>query len=202
MPNWVQRYSEGWKQETEAGRACHRLTEQDWEAQGWLDHKEPLRGPGPSSWAWQAGREDQLWGAVMIILGTSGAPRPTCPSACACETGCRGSAACSWHPCSRCLRVGGEQGSGQTQEGETNRPSLPWTEGFPGTPTLRAKPGRTPGKAGQLVKQALSSRTHHRALPMPPPRHPLGGPATQHLLQALALWTVHPQGPWSPISSP
>lgn len=96
----------------------------------------------------------------MINLGTPGAPRLTFLSACAFETGCRGPAACSWHPCSRCLRVGREQGSGQTQEGVTNRPSLPWTKGFPGTRTLRAKPGRTPGKPGQLVKQALSSRTH------------------------------------------
>ena len=81
----------------------------------------------------------------MINLGTPGAPRPTFLSACACETGCRGPAACSWHPCSQCLWVGREQGSGQTQEGVTNRPSLPWTEGFPGTRTLRAKHGRTPG---------------------------------------------------------
>ena len=64
-----------------------------------------------------AGREQQLWGAVRINLGTSGAPRPCFLSACACETGCRGLAACSWRPCSRCLRVGREQGSGQIQEG-------------------------------------------------------------------------------------
>lgn len=137
----------------------------------------------------------------MINLGTPGAPRPTFLSACACETGCRGPAACSWHPCSRCLWVGREQGSGQTQEGVTNRPSLPWTEGFPGTRTLRAKPGRTPGKPGQLVKQALRPRTHRRALPMPPPQHALGRPETQHLLRPWLSGRSIPRdlGPPSPL---
>ena len=155
--------------------------------------------PWPSGGAWQAGCEEGLWGLWGLIWGPLGHPVRALFQLVlakqAVEDSQRALGVLVHDVCvsgeSRAVVRSRRQRSGQIC------PGLPRTEGFPGTRTLRAKPGITPGKPGQLVKRALSPRTRHRALPLSPSRHPLGGPPVQHLLQTSALWTVHPQGPYS-----
>lgn len=106
--------------------------ETEWEAQGWLHREETLRGPGPQAAPGRqavrssGGCEDggDLWGTPSVLSF----------SLCLQETGCRGLAACSWRPCSRCLRVGRKQTGGQIRRQRSGQicPGLPWTEGFLG----------------------------------------------------------------------
>lgn len=125
-----------------------------------------LCSPGPSSWV----SERQLWGTLRVNLGIPWALRPRFLSACACKTGCRGPAACSWRPCSQCLRAGGEPGSRQAQTGVTNHLGSPRTDGMPGTRDLRAEAGQSLANwtAGQARPESQGPSVGPAGSPHPP----------------------------------
>lgn len=125
-----------------------------------------LCSPGPSSWV----SERQLWGTLRVNLGIPWALRPRFLSACACKTGCRGPAACSWCPCSQCLRAGGEPGSRQAQTGVTHHLGSPRTDGMPGTRDLRAEAGQSLANwtAGQARPESQGPSVGPAGSPHPP----------------------------------
>lgn len=141
----------------------------------------------------QAGSEKQLFGAVMANSGSHRASHLCFLSACAYKTGCRGLAACSWHPCSQCLRARREQGS-QSDQGwaqgcgrgrflqTTNCPSLPRTAGFLGHGASGLNPGESlANQDSWSLRPESQDPSQHPAslLPSSPPLHPsLGAPNT------------------------